>query len=105
MPLLIFVQYNVANFPPLATALFVWFVSSEFKRLWLVSGNRHIQCDGSQVGVLGEDGGLSIWGWGGGNCIKCLKKEWNGKKGWGNKNFKKGGMLGKSVGALKREGL
>ena len=38
---------------------------------------------------------LSSLGWGG-NCIKCLKRGWNEKMGWGNINFKKGkGMLGK----------
>ena len=35
----------------------LWLVSSEFKWLWLVAGNRYLQCDG-----LGEVGGLTVDG-------------------------------------------
>ena len=42
---------------------------------------------------------------GGGNCLKYLKRGWNGKEGKGNKDFEKGGgKLGQGVGALKRGG-
>ena len=38
--------------------MFVWFVSSKFRWLWLVAGNRYFQCvDVSEVGVLDHDGG------------------------------------------------
>ena len=38
-----------------------WFVSSEFKWLWLVAGNRYLQCDRlGKVGVLDEVGGLIV---------------------------------------------
>ena len=39
---------------------------------------------------------------GGGNCIKYLTRGWSRKEGRGNKDFKKGGKLGHTVGALKR---
>ena len=43
--------------------IMLWFVSSEFKWLWLVAGNRYLQCDGLQgVGVLDEVGELTIRG-------------------------------------------
>ena len=38
-----------------------WFVSSEFKWLCLVAGNRYLQCDGlGEVGILDEVGGLTV---------------------------------------------
>ena len=49
---------------------------------------------------LGQDGVARGWR----NCVKYLKRGWNGKKGRGNKDSKKGGMLGQGVGALKRGG-
>ena len=41
---------------------------------------------------------------GGGNCLKYLKRGWNGKEGKGHKDLKKGGggKLGQEAGALKR---
>ena len=53
-----------------------WFVSSEFKWLWLVAGNRYLQCDElGEVSVLDEVGRLNVTGWCWGDCIKCLKRE------------------------------
>ena len=49
--------------------------------------------------MLDEVGGLTFEGWGGRNCIKCLKGGWNEKMGWVNKSFKGGSMLVKNVGA------
>ena len=47
--LLIFInimyQYNEPNIPTLLTTIFVWFVSSEFKWLWLVAENRCLLCE------------------------------------------------------------
>ena len=40
----------------------------------------------------------------GGNCVKCLKRERNRKKGRGNKDFKKGGQAGSRGGYLKMGG-
>ena len=38
-----------------------WFVSSECKWLWLVAGNRYLQCDGlGEVGILDEVGELTV---------------------------------------------
>ena len=42
--------------------MFVWFVSSEFKWLWLVPGNKYLQCDGVGEVVLDEDGILTVGG-------------------------------------------
>ena len=44
------------------------------KWLWLVAGNRYLQCNGiKKVVVFDEVGGLTIcWGWGRGSCIKCF---------------------------------
>lgn len=43
-----------------------WYVLSEFKCLWLVAGNRCLQCDGlGEVGMLNEVGGLTVEGRGG----------------------------------------
>ena len=56
-------QFNVANISTILTTIFVWFVSSEFKWLWLVAGNEYLPRDGvGEVGVLEEDGGLNIEG-------------------------------------------
>ena len=74
----------------------------------MVAGNRYLQCDGEgEVGVLGEDGGLTQLRWelvGSWNYLKFLKSGWNGKKMVGKQNVLKdgGGMLGKRVHALKR---
>ena len=38
---------------------------------------------------------------GGGSCLKYLKREWKGKDGRENKDFKKGDKLGQGMGALK----
>ena len=52
-------QYNVPIIPTLLTTIFTWFVLSEFKWLWLVAGNKYIQCDGlGEADVLDEDAGL-----------------------------------------------
>ena len=55
-------QYNIPNIPILLTTMFVWFVSSEFKWLWLVPGNKYLQCDGVGEVVLDEDGILTVGG-------------------------------------------
>ena len=66
-------QYSLSNIPTVLTTIFVWFLSSDFKCLWLVAGNRYLQCDGvGEFGVLDEDGGLTV----------------------GNKSFKKGEHVG-----------
>ena len=39
-----------------------------------------------------------------GNCLKYLKRGWNSKEGWANKDVKSRGELGLGVGALKRGG-
>ena len=58
--------------------------------MWLAAGNRYLQCDGvREVGLLNKDGGLTVGGWVGGYCIKCLKRGWNGKKKVGKQIFKK----------------
>ena len=36
-----------------------------------------------------------------GNCLKYLKRGWNRKDRWENKDFKEGGKLGQGVGVLK----
>lgn len=47
----------------------------------MVAGNIYLQCNGvEEVGVLDEDGGLIFQGWGRADCIKCLKRKWNGKR-------------------------
>ena len=97
--------YNVFNIPTLLTTILHWFPSSEFKCFWLVAGNKYLQCDGvREVGVLGEDGGLTIrvlWG----ACIQYLKRACNGKSSGKQKFLKSGSMLGKGMGALKRGGF
>ena len=36
-------------------------VSSEFRCLWLIAGNRYLQCDGLRdVDTLDENGGLTV---------------------------------------------
>ena len=58
-------------------------------------------CKEGQCVELGQEG--VEWGWG--NCLKYLKRGWKGKKGRGNKDFKKGeDKLGQGVGALKSGG-
>ena len=47
--------------------------------------------------MLDEDNGLTVGGWGDGT-VKYLKK------GWGNKNLKKAGMLGKVRDYINKEG-
>ena len=42
--------------------------------------------------------------WGRGNCLKYLKRGWKGKKGRGNKYFKKGGQAGPRGGCLEKGG-
>ena len=43
--------------------IFVWFVSSKFEWLWLVAENRYFKCDAvGEIGVLYEDGGLTVGG-------------------------------------------
>ena len=72
-------QYNEPNFHTVPTTVFVWFVLPEFKWLWLVAGNRCFQCDGvREVGVLDEDGSLTIWS-GVGDYIKCRERGWISK--------------------------
>ena len=78
----------------------VCFISSKLKWL-LVSGNGYLQRDSvGEVGMLYEDGELTfkaplkgrqykLQKTGERNCIKCLKKGWNGKKWSGNKNIEK----------------
>ena len=59
----------------------MWFVSSEFKWLWIVLEIGIFHFVGIvEVNLFDEDGGLTFVGWGGGNFIKCLKRGWNGKK-------------------------
>ena len=82
------------------------FVSSEFKWLWLIAGNRYRQCDCvMKVGVFDEYGGLSFGRRGWGNCIQCVKRGWNGKKGPRNKEERRSGIFGKGVDAFEWEGL
>ena len=50
----------------------------------------------TEAGVLGEDNGLTVEGWGGG-IVKYLKKD------WGNKNLKKAEMLGKVRDCINKE--
>ena len=97
-------QYNLPSIPTVLATIFVWFVSSEFRCFWLVAGNIY-------VSLMWRKGGWCVgWGWWidcqrvvWEDCIKCLKKGWNGKRSCVNKNFKKNaGMLGKRVSALKR---
>ena len=62
-------------------------ITQEFKWLWLVAGNRYLPYDGlGEVAMLGV-GRLTVRGWGWENCVKCLKRGWNEKIGWGNKSF------------------
>ena len=43
--------------------------------MWLVAGNRYLQCDGlGKIVTLYEVGGLALKGWVVGNCIKGLKR-------------------------------
>ena len=49
---------------------------------------------------LGQEG--VAWGWG--NCLKYLKRRWEGKERRENKDFKKGGKVGQGVSALKKGG-
>ena len=66
-------QYHVNNIPTLLTTMFARFVSSEFKCVWFIAGNRYLQCDAvGENSVLNEDGGFTVAGWGEGNFIKCL---------------------------------
>lgn len=55
-------QYNVPNISTLVTTVFVWFVSLEFRWLWLVvTGKRYLQCDGvKEIGVLDDDDRLTF---------------------------------------------
>ena len=77
----------------------VWFVWSQSKWLWLVAGNRYLQCDGlGKVFVLDKVGELAVRAWGGGNCIECLKRGWNEKR--LGKKILEGGILDKRMGAL-----
>ena len=63
-------QYDVPNTSMVLTATFVWFVSSEFRWLWLAARNRHIQYDCvREVNVSDEDGGLTVAGGGGATAI------------------------------------
>ena len=57
------------------------FVSSEFKWLWLVTGNRYLQCDGvGEVDVLDEVAGcFDCQGYGGENCVKCRNERRDGE--------------------------
>ena len=74
-----------------------------FQSLRDLRSSNPVQCDGvgrlvcwmRTVDILSERVG---WG----NGRKCLKWRWNGKKVWGNKNFKKEGMLDKEVIALRK---
>ena len=60
-------KFNVPYISILLTTRFVWFVSSEFKWLWLAAESRCLQCDGVvEVGMVDEEGGLTIQGCGGG---------------------------------------
>ena len=72
--------------------IMLWFVSSEFKWLWLVAGNRYLQCDGLQgVSVLDEVGGLTIRGRVGGLYKMSLKRvRW--KTGVGKQKYLKRGI-------------
>ena len=59
-------------------------------RGWLQEKDINVFVGLGEVGVLDGVGGLTM-GWGGGNCIKCLKryeKKWAEKK----KKLKKGDM-------------
>ena len=50
-------------------------VDTTFKWLWLFAGDRYLQCHClGEVGMLYGIGGFTtVEGWGGWNCIKCLK--------------------------------
>ena len=68
--------------------------------MWLVAGNRCLQCDDvGKVNVLDEDDGMNFGG-GMRGCMKYLKRGWNGKNEWEIKFLKNRGMLGKG-GAFK----
>ena len=71
-------------------------------RGWLLEKDINVFVGLGEVGVLDGVGGLTI-GWGGGNCIKCLKryeKKWAEKK-----KIKKGGYVALRMDALKRAGM
>ena len=54
-------QFNLPNISTSQTTILVWFVSSEFKWLWLVA--EYLQCHGiGETGELDEDGGLTVGG-------------------------------------------
>lgn len=57
----------------------------------VVAGNRYLPLDGLvEVSVFDEDSVLTVARWGGENCIKCLKRCWNRRKG-GETNIKRAG--------------
>ena len=59
---------DLSSIPALLSTISVWFVPSEIK--WLVAGKRYFLCDGvGEVGVLDENGGLTVEERGVGNCI------------------------------------
>ena len=62
-----------------------WFVSWEFKWLWLVARNIYLHFDGLREGeFFDEVGEMTVEGWAGGNCTKYLKrgvmKKWEKQK-------------------------
>ena len=60
LSLLIF-QSNIPDIPTLLSNICFQFVSSEFRWLWLVAGNRYLQHDRvMEVYVLDDDGGLMV---------------------------------------------
>ena len=68
----------------------IWFVWSQFKWLWLVAGNRYLQCDGlGKVFVLNKVGNW-LSGPGVAGTVQNVLKEDGTKKGWGKKFQKEG---------------
>ena len=63
-----------------------WFVSWEFKWLWLVARNIYLHFDGLREGeFFDEVGEMTVEGWAGGNCTKYLKR--GGMKKWEKQKF------------------
>ena len=47
-------QYNLSSIPTVLATIFIWFVSSEFRCLWLVAGNIY-------VSLMWREGRLVCW--------------------------------------------
>ena len=72
-------QYNVPNISILQSTAKFWFDWLKCKWLWLIAGKRYLECDGVEdVGVLDEDGGLTVRGEVGGRGQKneVRRRQW-----------------------------